>query len=527
LILPANPLFNEGKTGTRILFAAAIAVFLVHAWVMNDAFYGNAYDDAYISFRYADNLVEGHGLVFNRGERVEGFTNLLWVLATALALQTGSDPVKSSQLLGVICAILAMWAAIMLPRQRATSRHFGATWPLLPLVFGASFTSAAISGMETAAWLAAIMFALLFFSRAMEDAQNNVKTALACSVFLALTILLRADGFVFLVYLTLIGSVFFRKKFLNRNFLVPFLLPATITLIILFGWRYYYFGQLLPNTYYAKVDIGLGGRLTNGFYYLLRFGFVYALYFMLLIIGMRKNLSTAVKQIYLPLAGLQALYLIIVGGDFPYLYRFALPILILLYVALAEGFSAGAQTEKTSGSIRNLAFNFVFVMLTAGASFFFAEDFLVHRAGADLDNDRVLLGQWLGRNAPPDAVVAVKAAGQIPYFSRLETVDYYGLTDPQVKSWPVGDGVYGHKKYSLDYIMSRRPEIVAGVFVRLVGRDDFNAQYLPVAPNSNPQLQFWVRRDYFSRLPGIVAITDFAPKMLEGKSPAELFRMNY
>ena len=40
-------------------------------------------DDAFISFRYARNLLEGHGLVFNPGERVEGYTNLLWVLELA------------------------------------------------------------------------------------------------------------------------------------------------------------------------------------------------------------------------------------------------------------------------------------------------------------------------------------------------------------------------------------------------------------------------------------------------------------
>jgi len=40
-------------------------------------------DDAFISFRYARNLVEGHGLVYNPGERVEGYTNLLWTLFAA------------------------------------------------------------------------------------------------------------------------------------------------------------------------------------------------------------------------------------------------------------------------------------------------------------------------------------------------------------------------------------------------------------------------------------------------------------
>ena len=46
-------------------------------------------DDAYISFRYADNLVNGHGLVFNPGERVEGITNLLWTVLFVPVLAAG------------------------------------------------------------------------------------------------------------------------------------------------------------------------------------------------------------------------------------------------------------------------------------------------------------------------------------------------------------------------------------------------------------------------------------------------------
>ncbi len=37
-------------------------------------------DDAFISFRYARNLLEGQGLVFNLCEYVAGYSNLLWVL---------------------------------------------------------------------------------------------------------------------------------------------------------------------------------------------------------------------------------------------------------------------------------------------------------------------------------------------------------------------------------------------------------------------------------------------------------------
>jgi arabinofuranosyltransferase len=79
-------------------------------------------DDAMISMRYAYNLARGHGLVWNRGERVEGYTNFLWtmwmwiihllpvplsstsllILLTNVALSVGTIPilVRVARLLG-------------------------------------------------------------------------------------------------------------------------------------------------------------------------------------------------------------------------------------------------------------------------------------------------------------------------------------------------------------------------------------------------------------------------------------------
>src|SRR5437764_1315440 len=65
------------------LLAIAVAMALRHAWIT---------DDAYISFRYAGNLLHGRGLVFNAGERVEGYSNFLWTLWCALGMRLGVSP---------------------------------------------------------------------------------------------------------------------------------------------------------------------------------------------------------------------------------------------------------------------------------------------------------------------------------------------------------------------------------------------------------------------------------------------------
>ena len=67
--------------GRRLLAVAALLPWLLLAWLAEAAWFLT--DDAFISFRYARNLLEGNGLVFNPGERVEGYSNFLWVLELA------------------------------------------------------------------------------------------------------------------------------------------------------------------------------------------------------------------------------------------------------------------------------------------------------------------------------------------------------------------------------------------------------------------------------------------------------------
>jgi hypothetical protein len=78
---------------TVALVARAYQPLVAQRWVQ---------DDAYVSFRYAKHLVEGHGLVYNIGERVEGYTNFLWTLLAAIPLAAGfDDPLPFMHALGV------------------------------------------------------------------------------------------------------------------------------------------------------------------------------------------------------------------------------------------------------------------------------------------------------------------------------------------------------------------------------------------------------------------------------------------
>src|SRR5262245_25350105 len=82
LATPSAPRLRErlGAAPVVWIILGATLVLVGHAAKMRAMLAGNGMDDAYISFRYADHLARGWGLVFNQWERVEGFSNLLWIL---------------------------------------------------------------------------------------------------------------------------------------------------------------------------------------------------------------------------------------------------------------------------------------------------------------------------------------------------------------------------------------------------------------------------------------------------------------
>ena len=77
-----------------LIAVALLVVTAVYAWGVHRHHF--LCDDAFISFRYAQHLSEGQGLVWNRGERVEGYTNFLWVLLMAAAIGAGIAPESAS-----------------------------------------------------------------------------------------------------------------------------------------------------------------------------------------------------------------------------------------------------------------------------------------------------------------------------------------------------------------------------------------------------------------------------------------------
>jgi hypothetical protein len=93
-------------------------------------------DDAYISVRYAYNLNAGLGLVYNPGEPVEGYSNLLWTLLLTVPLRLGLAVDTFAIVAGMVFGILAIWDAWRICRHIG----IGVWWSyaaIVPLVLNA------------------------------------------------------------------------------------------------------------------------------------------------------------------------------------------------------------------------------------------------------------------------------------------------------------------------------------------------------------------------------------------------------
>ena len=151
-------------------------------------------DDAYISFQYVKNFLHGHGLVYNVGERVEGYTDFLWVmlLSVVMAVFRNADIAAASVVLGLGFGVLSMALGVVMARRL----HPGRRWLVLvaPLLMACqtSYCAWSTGGLESTMFGFFVLVAIYAQDRELRNASGTALTAVA-AVLIALT---RADGFV-------------------------------------------------------------------------------------------------------------------------------------------------------------------------------------------------------------------------------------------------------------------------------------------------------------------------------------------
>jgi len=500
-------------------------------------------DDAYISFRYAKHLVEGQGLVWNLGEKVEGYSNFLWLLMVAAGMRLGLHPETAAALWNIPIFTLALILTYILA-QRILNDRWAALAAMVLTGLNHSIWGFARSGLET------LLITMLFVAAAClverivskgrngEGGQNeqngrsrqNGWHFLGLGIVLNLALLTRLDAGLLVLWAVWcilrcrpavvggaleyrcqpavvgnspilpplaggskggekcgisptsekLGCTFSprlkqdvmgvsesngcqlervdnpcesasqseesqnpKSKIQNPNSTHPnynwlfFITPFVVLFLPYLIWKWSYYGVLAPNPARVKIH-GLTG-FEFGVYYIYMFALSTLLIpHLTLLIGkarwMVKHHPAAGRNGLLTLVWF--IYAAWVGGDFME-FRFLAPVLPMLTILLVWVSLKLAPSRRIGrwlllalalGIIHNWfslnRFVFSYGMETAKE----LRNHLIHPA-----QNWIGVGKRLNQLFGGTTVkLSAGAAGAIPYYADLETVDFIGLTDPVI-----------------------------------------------------------------------------------------------
>ena len=290
------------------------------AWLSSVAWFLT--DDAFISFRYTRNLLEGHGLVFNPGERVEGYTNFLWILELAALWATFDIPPElAANWLSVAYTaatiIAVLWWTARLPSLQSRSL---VAWMALGLLCASATFAVWTSGggLETRQFTFFIVAAVVCLSLY----QHNRTGLISASLCLAAAELTRPEG---LLLAACCFTWFAIQRLVKDKSIDARLVKDTAYLVAPFAlivaahflFRFAYYGEWLPNTYYAK---HVRPWYESGFRYLLAAAIETGLYLLLPLayFALRtrwKSLHDGIYSLSLLCVIAHMAYLLPIGGD--------------------------------------------------------------------------------------------------------------------------------------------------------------------------------------------------------------------
>jgi hypothetical protein len=408
-------------------------------------------DDAYITYRYAQHWVHGDGLVFNAGERVEGYTNLLYVALMTLPCAGGLDPFRCAIAINTVFMTLAFVAFV-----RHIRAKFGAGSAASAAILFATSSSLWIwvsSGLETP--LVFLLQTAIWVHVDRLDDRPSRRDAVVLAALVALLVLTRADGFV--TGAIAVAYLAARRRWQGAGVAG---LAVFVTLVTVLLWRHAYYGEIWPNTYYAKVSSPIAFRLRSSAHEFIGVLARQGLLVYVVVLGFSATRAIAKARAIRPGAALVRagrfdlafsaawiVYWLCIGGDV-FEDRF-------LIVLIPPGISALLRAVASSGRMAGLV-----VALAAAVQL--AVPVRGGRYGASPNTyDRwVTLGKFLHEERP-GRLLAIDAAGKVPFFSGLRTVDMLGLNDRYIAHIHTRQAHVGHDKYDADYVLSRKPDLIA------------------------------------------------------------------
>ena len=453
-------------------FAVAVGLMLFLVWLTYLSVF--RIDDAYILYRYADNLAAGYGMTFNPGERVEGVSCLLWTLVLVPFSLSG---LPLPWVTPVLSAASGVAVVLLVPGLSARAR--GGTdadvdgWDLAAaglLAAHPSFAYWSVGALETVPYTLLLVLAARDHLRERSTGQG-VRSA----VWLGLATLTRPEA-------PLLAAAFALDRVLDDRLgrLRPLLnwgaiIGACMVSLILF--RLVYFGDWLPNTYYAKTGAGLVEQARVGGLYTLSFldtlfpgadpatGWAVAVKAVLLascvVYGLTRRSLRFASFLCLALTAA----VLLEGGDWMDLHRFYVPVLPFIAVlmvamarALVEWITAGNvnASRALAAVFGGAAMLFIASLVVAGVRHRDGPNGLAARSEG-YTHAHHAVARFLRERGTPENTVALMDVGIIGYESGLRVLDITGLTHREIARAP---GRFLNKQYPVEKILEQEPRFI-------------------------------------------------------------------
>lgn len=466
-----------------VFLLAVLLYYFALIWRSSFIFQGKRYfvlfDDMMISMRYAHNLARGFGLVWNPGKPpVEGYSNFLWTVYMALfhlipiPLNLTSFFIQATNALFLAATVVLVYKILKLLSKSALVT-WGAT--IFTAFYFPLINWAVVLGTEVG--VLTLLTTLLIYLYI----KNNQITYVSI-LLITLGILTRMDFVTVTIGLLLFSYLADRE---SRRFIVVSSIFLGIGTMIGLGFRYSYYHDIFPNTYYLKTTgYPLLYRIARGIYVLRGLGNVFLFGGALLGAIFIKSRSILLLAL---LFFMQIIYSVFVGGDaWEFLgganryIAIVMPLFFVLFFLVVE---SGIKICKKTVQ-KNIFFKL-------GLTIFLIFSFLSFNSG----NDNTLF-QLLFLKAPlnrqdsivnvqeaydlshytnKQAVIAVSWAGIVPYFTDRQFVDFLGKNDRVLAHEPAhitGTGLRkiisfwpGHTKWDYGYSLGKlKPDVVVTVY---------------------------------------------------------------
>jgi len=455
---------------SSFFFLLAITLFLFHSGYL----YNFTVDDAYISFRYADNLAHGRGLVFNVGERQEGYSNFLWVILLGILSWLGISPIIASKVLSAVSGIGIFVLTLKLSQLfKKTSSSLNSIAFFL-IASNTSLVLWAASGLETIFYTFLLLLATYLFLKEYEG--NGAYLSAFFFLLLALT---RPEGVLFFILPLLfrIYDAFSRRSGFNpRSFFIYcliFFIPFSTYVI----WKHFYFGAVLPNPFYAKFMAPLrlmynpaANKLRLGFHYLTQAFRHYNLMIVIPFLGFLLGIENREKRKVIFIGStifLQFFFIMAVGGDWMPRFRFIVPIFPFIFLLFQEGVNSALKQIKTPFFTHFLlATVLVMCMANFPSSKYEHYKYLGEKEGGCRRIRE--FGEWLKQSFPAHYTIAYEEAGIPMYYSGLRLLDVLGLINRDIaKIWySFPNDAREVNKRVVEYVLVKKPELIVIVSKR-------------------------------------------------------------